>query len=79
MKIVQVTLQSKIRETFTTWVDKRPELKIGSRISLKDLKPETTWLVVNIYDKELDSKDLEFHRKWDNNNYDKHEGLKLRK
>jgi hypothetical protein len=58
-----------------TWLDNRPDLKVGVSVSLKDFKPDIKWQVLNIYKPELDSKDLDFHRKWDNNNYDKHTGL----
>lgn len=77
MKIVQVMLRSPEGELFTTWVDKRPDLKKGAEITLKDLKPEMKWLVTAVFDQEHDAADFDFHRKWDNNNYDKHEGLKV--
>jgi hypothetical protein len=73
--IVQVYLKNSLDETLTTWVDVRPDLKIGSYITLKDFKPDVRWKVIAVFDTELESKSLEFHRKWDNNNYDKHVGL----
>lgn len=76
MKIVQVRLRSHTgNETLTTWVDYRPELKVGTYITLKEFKPETLWCVMDVYGKVHDAADFDFHRKWDNNNYDKHKGL----
>lgn len=66
-------------ETLTTWLDVRPGLKAGSIITLKDFKPDIKWVVKQLFEPEHDSVDFDFHRKWDNNNYDKHEGLKLGK
>lgn len=77
MKIVQVQLKS-FNETLTTWVDVRPGLKPGAIITLKDWEdPKKHWEVVAVYGNEHDASDFEFHRKWDNNNYDKHKGLGL--
>lgn len=78
MKIVQVELAATLSgERLTTWVDWRPDLREGSTITLKDFMPETRWTVVRLYGKEHDARDFDFHRKWDNNDYSKHEGLKL--
>lgn len=87
MKVVQVKLYSEQRfhrattghhhESLTTWVDKRPDLKEGAIISLKDFKPEQKWIVHTIYEGEHEASDFEFHRKWDNNDYSKHVGLNL--
>lgn len=80
MKIIQVQLKS-VNEILTTWVDKRPGLKIGAIITLKDyVDPQfpgavKNWEVIDIYDKEHEGSDFDFHRKWDNNNYDHHKGL----
>jgi hypothetical protein len=77
MKIVQVILYSNSSQ-MTTWVDNRPDLKEGVDIELKEI-PGRLWRVAKIFrGVELDSKALDFHRKWDNNNYDKHEGLKIK-
>lgn len=60
----------------TTWLDKHPKLKEGTSVSLADYEPETYWLVRKIYDGPVHTvKDFDFHRKWDNNDYTKHEGL----
>lgn len=67
MKIVQVELKTLMGEKLTTWVDKRPDLKEGVFITLKDFKPEIEWRVEKVYDDEHDSQDFNWHRKWDNN------------
>lgn len=78
MTIVQARLRSD-KEILTTWLDKRPDLQPGAHITLKDFKPKQLWRVEEVYITELDSKDLDFHRKWDNNNYDRHKGLRILK
>lgn len=76
MKIVQVHLANTLGdERLTTWVDWRPDLKEGGTIRLKDFMPDTYWTITKLYDKTHDARDFDFHRKWDNNNYDKHKGL----
>lgn len=76
MKIVQVMLKNTEKnETLTTWVESRPELRPGVFITLKDFKPETRWRVEQIFSGEHDATEFDFHRKWDNNNYDEHKGL----
>lgn len=74
MKIVQVRLKNG-SEQLMTWVEFRPDLKAGAFITLKDFKPEITWRVAEVYPGEHDAADFDFHRKWDNNNYDEHRGL----
>ena len=76
MIIVQATLRNlNGKNLLTTWLDKKPELREGAIITLKDFKPEDKWRVEQLYKREFDDKEFEFHRKWDNNNYEKHEGL----
>lgn len=76
MKIVQAKLRSANNELLTTWLDFNSKLRRGAWISLKDYKPEVKWQVVEVYTSLLkEAGDFDFHRKWDNNNYDKHEGL----
>lgn len=76
MKIVQVKLENMAQEgeTLTTWVDVRDGLAEGSIISLKEY-PGREWVVSEYYGQEHEAKDFDFHRKWDNNNYDRHKGL----
>lgn len=62
-------------EMLTTWLDVRPGLRAGAIISLKDLKPDEKWVVEQLFNQEHESADFDFHRKWTNNNFDKHEGL----
>lgn len=62
----------------TTWLDLSKPFKRNDYVELKEM-PGVKWLVAEIYDIELESSDLDFHRKWDNNNYDKHDGLKISK
>ena len=80
MKIVQVDLRHEYTNgealTMTTWLDMRPDLKVGVSVSLKDISP-AEWRVVKLYDAVHEAADFDFHRKWDNNNYDKHKGLKV--
>lgn len=78
MKLVQVTLENDKKERFTTWVDNRKELRPGVKVTLKDYRPNVKWTVYQVFEAQIDAKDIEFHRKWDNNNYDKHEGLVLK-
>ncbi len=68
MKIVQVKLENldQSGETLTTWVDSRNGLKEGAFVTLKDY-PNKRWVIVELYNKEHDAKDFEWHRKWDNN------------
>lgn len=83
MKIVQVQLHQPIYQDekiigyhiLTTWVDKHPKLKLNSEIELKG--KEGVWIVAHLYDSEHDYDEFDFHRKWDNNNYDKHKGLNV--
>jgi len=67
MKVIQVRLMNENKETFTTWVDVRPNLKQGSLITLKDFKPDTKWTVVDLYPTVHESTEFDWHRKWDNN------------
>lgn len=76
MKIVQAVLRKvNGNETLTTWLDKRDGLKMGAVISLKDYEPNVLWQVQHLYTDEHEKSDFDFHRAWDNNNYDKHKGL----
>ena len=77
MKIIQVKLKSG-RSRMTTWVEKRSDVKVGNKLELKEI-PDKVWEIDSVYSIELNSRDLDFHRKWDNNNYDKHVGLGLHK
>lgn len=76
MKIIQVDLVGLGKRHLTTWVEKIPELKEGVVISLKEY-PDMVWKVVKMYSFTIDASTLDYNRNWDNNNYDKHEGLKL--
>lgn len=57
----------------TTWVDKHRGLQPGTLISLKDV--DGKWEVMRVHDVEVLEKSLDNWRSFDNNNYDKHEGL----
>lgn len=80
MKIRQAILIGKSQAgemlTLTTWLDVRPDLQKGVRLTLKEY-PDIEWTVFELYDHEHEAADFDFHRKWDNNNYDKHRGLKV--
>ncbi len=80
MKIVQASLTGTTPNhevlKMTTWLDVRPDLKEGVVITLKGFE-KVQWYVDKLYDGLHDAADFEFHRKWDNNDYSKHEGLKL--
>lgn len=76
MKVIQVDLISN-QECLTCWVDSRPDLKRGIWITLKDFKPKQRWYVQEVYNSEHNASEFDFHRKWDNNNYDKHKGLAI--
>ena len=79
MKIQQAYLRSEHNEVMTTWLDVQPKLKLGAFITLKDFNdPETKWEVIFLFDDVREATDFDFHRKWDNNNYDKHEGLNVK-
>ena len=49
-----------------TWVNKRPDLKVGSDIYLTD-KPKVKWHVTDIYPGEQEAQAFDWHRKWTNN------------
>jgi hypothetical protein len=57
----------------TTWVDKRNDVKVGTILSLKG--EEGRWRVYRVFEVEMLESQLNTHRIFDNNNYDKHEGL----
>lgn len=79
MRIVQATLKSiDGNEMLTTWLDVQPKLKEGAIITLRDFKPEKHWMVERLFAHTHEAADFNFHRKWDNNNYDKHEGLGIK-
>lgn len=77
--IVQAVLEAiEGGEVLTTWLDKKPNLVAGSIVSLKTYKdPTKKWRVARIYDMEHSVHDFDFHYRWDNNDYSKHEGLKI--
>lgn len=60
----------------TTWLDKHPKLKEGAYVTLR-FAGDTKWRVAKIYPQVHSAQDFDVHRKWDNNNYDKHKGLGL--
>lgn len=64
--------------SFNTWVEKDNRLKVGKVIVFKDpdLK-DYEWTIQHIYDQEIEFDTIDKQRDFDNNNYDKHEGLKL--
>lgn len=61
----------------TTWVDDRPDLRRGSVIELDKMKG-TKWLIEELYSTKIAEELLDMNRNWDNNNYDKHKGLKVK-
>jgi len=63
--------------TMTTWLDRHPRLAEGAKITLADYNPEIVWVVKKIYESPQPhfASEFDFHRKWDNNNYDRHKGL----
>lgn len=68
MNIVQVDLERKTPEgnaQMTTWVNDRPDLKLGVAIQLKAV--EGYWSVKKIYNDLHTSDEFDWHRKWDNN------------
>lgn len=74
-EIVLCDIQSGNRQ-MTTWLDKNPKLAVGVKITLADYDKDTVWEVKAMYEGSVHYwNDFDFHRKWDNNNYDKHEGL----
>lgn len=78
MQIRQAYLRNENSEVMTTWLDDDPRLKEGVFITLKDFKPEMKWEVIQLYHDSREAADFDFHRKWDNNNYDKHVGLAIK-
>jgi hypothetical protein len=77
-KMVQVDLTREGGAQLTTWVDVKPDLKKGAKITLKDMDPNIWWKVEKVYDVEMDKAEIEANRNWDNNNYDKHDGTALK-
>jgi hypothetical protein len=73
-QIVLCDLQCDNRQ-MTTWLDKHPKLTKGVQVTLDG--QTDLWTVKTIYESAEPhyASDFDFHRKWDNNNYDKHEGL----
>lgn len=61
--------------TLTTWVKSDKRLKEGVEITLKG--EDHRWRISKVYEGEHDLSEIE-NRSFDNNNYDKHEGLKLK-
>lgn len=61
----------------TTWVEKDPQLKVGSKVKVKD--DDRWWTVTGIYPNiEIPFVELKSNRGWDNNNYDKHDTKSLK-
>ncbi len=76
--MTQVTLKHQIdgnhSRSMTTWLEQDKRIKQNVKLTLKD-DPDTLWTVTEVFGtQELNEID---HHGWDNNNYDKHEGLKL--
>lgn len=58
--------------TMMTWLENDAKLKKGVKITLKD--DDRLWTINNVYnDVQLQYSELQLNRKWDNNNYDKHQ------
>ena len=76
--MVQVDLKRADGVEMTTWVDKRPDLKEGVLLSLKDEDKDVFWRVNKVYDIEMDKDQVEKNRGWDNNNYEKHDGTAMK-
>lgn len=76
MNIMQAELQHG-PERLTTWLDVQPGLKVGAMITLKGYSPDQLWYVSKLYSSVHNSTEFDFHRKWDNNDYQKHNGLKI--
>lgn len=62
---------------FTTWVEKDDRLKVGRIIMFKDHMKDTEFTITQVYDRLIEFDTIARQRDFDNNNYDKHEGLKL--
>ena len=76
--MVQVDLKRADGVEMTTWVDKRPDLKEGVLLSLKDEDKDVFWRVNKVYDIEMDKDQVEKNRGWDNNYYEKHDGTGMK-
>lgn len=80
-KLVQVELHSKLAKkvgykVMMSWVENRPDLKIGCRITLKDTEePERLWTVMSI-GPEHDRSDIK--RGWGMTDYFVKEGERAR-
>ena len=65
-------------ESLTTWVESDPQLKRDVQVLLKD--DSRTWTIMRVYDGvTLPFHLLKMNHKWDNNNYDKHDGTSMKK
>lgn len=79
--VTQVDLKSvgtlggnlELHHQMTTWLDADSRIKEGVVITLKDYKPDMKWVIDKVYST-MTKADID-KRGWDNNNYDKHEGL----
>lgn len=70
MNIIQVDLHRELPQNtgiakMTTWVENRPDLKVGVVINLKDKIGD--WTVDRVYDNAHSASEFDWHRKWDNN------------
>lgn len=63
---------------FTTWVEKDDRLKVGRIIMFKDHMKDEEFTVTDVYNQFVEFDTIARQRDFDNNNYDKHEGLKLK-
>lgn len=70
-QVIQVKIKSDAVQMIT-WLDADPRIKVGAVISLKD--DIRKWLIEEVYATQS-AKSIERNWGFDNNNYDKHEGL----
>lgn len=76
--ITQVLLSCPIDDNeslhMVTWLDEDSRIKKGVKLTLKD--DDRLWTVTEVYNTEL-SHTVD-NRGWDNNNYDKHNGIPMK-
>lgn len=78
MKVVQCSLRSMDNNSvahMVCWLDKRPELKKGVRVTLKDYEePDREWWVESIGDVVMEKSDLKRAKDWHRNDFVRDKG-----
>jgi hypothetical protein len=63
--MIQVNLKADDGTQMTTWVEKRPDIKVGNKIQLD--KQDKWYVIKEVYNHEITKDKLELNRGWTNN------------